>query len=113
MKKRRLANLAAFALPLLFSVAGCASCEKPAPAGQKAQPAVWVGRISLKGNEPHTWLALSTEDGTVYELIGERAAVIRDRHQNRRLRVEGKVVSAAKGPGFPARIEVGAFSEVQ
>lgn len=101
----------ALSLPVL-AAAGCVSPQQRAADGQKAAAGAWTGRISVKGNEPHAYLALTTDDGRVYELTGGVAAAIRNTFQNRRLRVEGTIAAQAGGPGFPARIEVTGFLEV-
>ena len=110
------------AVPLLaIALAGCVSDKEPSRTAATAVTAAWAGRVSVKGNEPHTWLALTVEDGKVYELVGDKAALIREGYQNRRLRVEGRIVSAAAAPGAataaapgtPVRIDVTGFREVQ
>ena len=72
------------------------------------------GRVAVKGSEPSTWVAL-VETGneeterparTEYALVGPLADEIRSRHQGRHLVVRGRIVSEARGPGFPAELKV-------
>ena len=60
------------------------------------------GKISVKGNGPHTYLCLSTETRTDYRLTGPLADAIQARYQQQRLRLKGRIESEALGPGFPA-----------
>lgn len=103
MRRGQAVRFALVSLPLLVLTA----------AGTGEGTASWTGRVTVKGNEPHAWLALTAEDGTVYEVVGEKALEIRKAWQGRRIRVEGRIVEEARGPGFPARLEATAFREVQ
>ncbi|MFO7780909.1 MAG: hypothetical protein R6W94_04720 [Spirochaetia bacterium] len=61
------------------------------------------GRLSVQGNEPHTFLALSTAD-RVFRVVGpleDRLA----RHQGQHVRVAGRIEEAGK-MGRPARLHV-------
>ncbi len=79
------------------------------------------GRVTVKGSEPATWVALvETGNGepespvrTEYALVGPLADEIRSRHQGRHLVVRGRIVSETRGPGFPAELEVIEILEVR
>lgn len=86
---------------LLFCVL-CITCDTTS----------WEGTLSLRGNEPHTQLMLSTAHGETYELTGPAAAEL-SRHQYRKVIIRGKLVSEAAGPGFPARIEVDKIVDIK
>jgi hypothetical protein len=66
----------------------------------------FIGKLYLMGNEPFTHVALKTEDGQVYALVGEPAKELR-RLQGRRVKVMGKP-SEEKPRGAKA-IEVKSF----
>ena len=62
------------------------------------------GRVAVKGNEPHTYIVLITED-TEYSIVGDLAGEIRSEYQNKIITVTGKIVKKAI-PGKPAELEV-------
>jgi len=69
------------------------------------------GRISIKGSEPHTYIALSTPDQT-FQLTGDRAEVLAADYQNRTVRVEGIRVEGDTASLLPL-IEVVSFEVVE
>lgn len=74
----------------------------------------WVtvqGKISVKGNEPHTYLCISTKEGLDYKLVGSLKDEIRARYQHVILHVSGKFTGKALGPGFPAELDVFEYTE--
>lgn len=86
---------------LLISVF-CTTCEASS----------WEGILSIRGNEPHTRLVLTTVQGESYELAGPMAGEL-SRHQYRKVIIRGKLASKAAGPGFPARIFVDKIVEIK
>ena len=70
---------------------------------------VFIGRIAVKGTEPHTFVSLTTDDGTEYRLRGEPAAELRAEHQNTTVSVRGRVLDSPGKP-MPASLEVVSFS---
>ena len=64
------------------------------------------GKISIKGNEPHTYLSLTTDNNIEYQLTGRYHDKIRDVYQQQTLPVKGKIEIDAIGPGFPALLDV-------
>ena len=64
------------------------------------------GKITVKGSEPHTYLVLVTEDQTDYKIAGKFHDEILKNYQQKILKVKGKIVRDAMGPGFPAELEV-------
>ena len=97
----------------------CASAAEPSdPPAPAAEPrdtpqvgaAVEVGgRVVAVGSEPHVLLVVVTEAGVEYELVGALAAELWGLQQ-RHVRVRGRVVQPAYGPGFPARLEVAEYT---
>ena len=69
-----------------------------------------IGKVYLMGNEPFTHVALKTDDGQVYALLGEHEKELR-RLQGRRVTVVGKL-SEEKPRGTKA-IEVKSFRVVE
>jgi starvation-inducible outer membrane lipoprotein len=51
-----------------------------------------TGRITIKGNEPHTQVVLVVNDTEEYIIIGELAETLRQEYQNRIVRVKGEIV---------------------
>lgn len=54
-----------------------------------AAPVVLSGKVSIKGNEPFTFVALTTADGRVFSLTGEKAKELWG-YQNHRVFVWGE-----------------------
>ncbi len=68
------------------------------------------GKISVKGNEPHTYLVINVEY-TDYILRGNIAGRIREEYQGRIVLIEGIIIKEEAGPGFPAEVEVVSLPE--
>lgn len=102
---RRTALLGAAAVILMMICMGCtvAMADDPEILGKKMQI---YGRISVKGNVPHTYLCLSTESGTDYRLEGGLRDLLWDQHQQETIRLEGLISKRAAGPGHPAEFIV-------
>jgi hypothetical protein len=83
--------LAVATLSLVF-LSGCSSLKL-------------AGRVAVKGSEPHTYLVLVV-DGRDYKLVGPLRDEIWKTYQGQRIRVRGRIVREARGPGFPAEVEV-------
>ena len=65
-----------------------------------------IGKVYLMGNEPFTHVALETDDGQVYALVGEHEKELR-RLQGRRITVVGK--PSEEKPRGARAIEVKSF----
>ena len=96
---------------LLACASAAEPSDPPASAPEPLEPppveaAIEVsGRVVAVGSEPHVLLVVVTEAGVEYELVGEPAAALWGLQQ-RRVRVRGRVVQPAYGPGFPAQLKV-------
>ncbi len=64
------------------------------------------GRISVKGNEPHTFLSLTTDSNIEYQLTGDYNDKIRRIYQLQIITLKGEIKRDAIGPGFPALFDV-------
>jgi hypothetical protein len=64
------------------------------------------GQISVKGNVPHTYLSLATNDNKEYSIVGKYKKEIWTTYQGQVIKVEGKITKKAIGPGLPAEFEV-------
>jgi len=64
------------------------------------------GKISIKGNEPHIYLSLTTDNNIEYQLTGDYKNKIREEYQQQVITLEGKITRKAIGPGFPALFQV-------
>ncbi len=93
-------------LTVLAAVFSCVVITGRSKAAGGEGSVILVGKVSVKGSEPNTYLALTAEDGTVYELAGEKAGELRDEYQGRLIEVRGMLVKEAVGPGMPARVEI-------
>ncbi len=69
-----------------------------------------IGKVYLMGNEPFTYVALKTDDGQVYALVGEHEKELR-RLQGRRVKVVGK--PSEEKPRGARAIEVKSFRVVE
>lgn len=69
------------------------------------------GRISVKGNEPFTYLCITTSDNREFKISGPMEPDLRQGYQNQIVRIRGIIESEAKGPGFPAIVLVEEFVE--
>lgn len=90
--KRR--NIFFDAIPFLFAIAVCA-CEHH----------TYTGTLSMRGNAPFPKLVLVTNNGTLFELVGDKAKELTS-HQYAHVVIAGKEIAPAKGPGFPAQLLV-------
>lgn len=101
MNKSLVRHTLAAAIVTAFTAAALTACS-----------VTLVGKISVKGNEPHTYLALVTRDGEEFAITGDHVATLRASYQNATLRVSGTVESRRLGPSFPARLRVERFEVV-
>ena len=64
------------------------------------------GTLHLKGSMPHAYLVLEEEHHhTDYKIINAKAMSL-IAQQNQHVQIKAKLIQKAKGPGFPATIEV-------
>ena len=90
-----------------------------AVSGQEGESAidliVLVGRVAIKGSEPHTMVVLTAVSETGrkvdYQLVGPLMAEIGRKYQNKTVRLRGRIVREPVGPGFPAQFEVFAVEQ--
>ena len=71
------------------------------------------GRVSVRGNEPFTYLSLVTQENEEYALVGPLEEEVRREYQGSYIKLRGQVLEEAKGPGFPAQLEVEEILEVK
>jgi len=71
------------------------------------------GRVSVVGNEPFAYLALTTDDGRQFALEGEKADELRAEFQGRRVRVFGTLEDENARPGRAGRIVVERFEALE
>ncbi len=92
----------------MFSLGnGCSKTQtKPMTDEQTSNLTTIQGKISIKGNEPHTWLALTTKEGRDYRLKGDLAKTLRNHYQQQVVVLEGEILSKSKTPGLPSAFAV-------
>ncbi|HPS85590.1 MAG TPA: hypothetical protein PLY36_02530 [Spirochaetota bacterium] len=72
-----------------------------------------TGVISVKGNEPHTYTAFTTENGELYKVDGPLSKELREKYQGTRVKIKAKLIKKKEKPGFgPGVIEVSELVEV-
>jgi len=92
----------AAALTTALPFVSCHSSSAP------AQPVLLIitGKVAVAGNEPFSYVRLLTAELQEYKLVGPKAASLRRHHQNEVVKLEGRIVQPAAGPGLPAEFEV-------
>lgn len=94
-------------LPSLLLPAACmssGSTEGPdRRTGGPADTGTITGRITIKGNEPKTFVALTAADGRVYEITGPLTGRLKEEYQYRTVTLEGELLRKSAGPGIPAQ----------
>ncbi len=71
------------------------------------------GVISVKGNEPHTYLAFTAENGDLYEIEGAMVNELREKYQGTKVKLKGKLLNKKDKSIFgPGVIEVTEITEV-
>lgn len=64
------------------------------------------GVISVKGNEPFTYLAITISGQGEYKIVGKWMKSLRSQYQQQQIVVKGIIVKESAGPGFPAELDV-------
>ena len=80
-------------VPAVFLPAACASGGRTEP----GDTGTITGKISVKGSEPKTFVALTTEAGTVYEITGPLTDRLAEDYQYSTVILEGKLIRAYAG----------------
>ncbi len=108
MKKRSCFLITATLLlfGIAFSCASDGTREKESEDLEAVTGSVFAGTLSMKGSEPHTYLALTTEEGIEYKITGPLEKKLAGAYQYKKVTVAGKIVKEAVGPGFPAELNV-------
>lgn len=104
-----------FTLILIFFIMNSSNqalSDKTVRENNRSELIVLRGKVSIKGNEPVTYLCLSSESGSEYKLTGKLQTIIRNRHQQQIIVVKGKIVKKAVGPGFPAEFDVSEILDI-
>ncbi|HUX12604.1 MAG TPA: hypothetical protein VMW87_06225 [Spirochaetia bacterium] len=73
--------------------------------------ATFTGRVSVKGSEPHTYLAIEIPGGEELEITGTLVDEIRAKFQGRTITVEGTITDKGSGPGFPPKLRATRIAE--
>ncbi len=95
---------------LLFVLLSGNSCEAPNQAQLGSSPAITskiiTGKIAIKGNEPRTWVCLTTASGVEYRLKGELTDKIRSEHQQETITIKGTPLDNPETQTLPIGFEV-------
>jgi len=62
------------------------------------------GTISVKGNMPHTYLAITADDGRVFKITGKAREELWNNYQGSKVTIKGKIISLPQGP-MPGEID--------
>ena len=62
------------------------------------------GTISVKGNEPHTFLAFTAPNGNMYRIEGSNVNELRSKYQGTRVRIKGKLIKETESSGFESGV---------
>ncbi len=104
--------LALIASSLIFNLS-FSQGSKPVNRAEIGEQMIIRGKISVKGNEPFTYLCLTTEIGTEYRISGQYLELIWRKHQMQMVELKGEIVKKAIGPGFPARFNASEILSVK
>jgi formylmethanofuran dehydrogenase subunit C len=55
------------------------------------------GTISVKGNMPHTYLAITADDGRVFKVTGNAKDELWNNYQGSKVTIKGKIISMPQG----------------
>lgn len=69
-----------------------------------------IGKITLAGNSPYTYVLLKSTSGPSYQIVGPLAREIQRHYKDRQLRIKGNIVKESLSPGFPAQFEATSFT---
>jgi hypothetical protein len=72
-----------------------------------------TGKIAVKGNEPHTYVVIVTEDKREYRITGDLEPEIRKNYQQKRVIVDAVIVKESDSPLIPTEIDVLKIEEFQ
>ena len=94
-----------------LTLLACTSSPEPGGQPQSQVETILVsGRVTVTGSEPHVMLVIVTDE-VYYELVGEVAEELW-KLQQRQVTVRGRIVRQALGPGFPARLAVNGYRDL-
>jgi len=66
------------------------------------------GKLSVKGHDPFTFLAVTEQGGKSYKIVGRHYKTLYG-HQGEVVWVKGKLIKPEKSPAIPAVLEVVTF----
>ncbi|MDH5559694.1 MAG: hypothetical protein OEY59_02415 [Deltaproteobacteria bacterium] len=99
MKQKANLNKRFILTPLIFIVALFIM-------GQSSGLLIIEGTLVTRGNTPKHYLTLTDKDNQTYRLNAADSSADLYQYLGQEVRLSGKVVSKALGPGFPALFEV-------
>jgi hypothetical protein len=71
-----------------------------------------TGKIVIKGEYPHTFIAMKVRNRVYYNVVGDLKRVLKASYQGKRITLAGHFVSSAQGPGMPARFHATKVVEI-
>jgi uncharacterized protein (DUF2147 family) len=77
---------------MISSLTVCSSSNTASKEGE-----VFIGIISLKGNEPHSYLLLKTDEGKMYKITGQVSNELRKSYQKKKIKIKGELISDQQG----------------
>ena len=64
------------------------------------------GKVAVAGNEPFSYVRVIDQNNVEYKLVGPLVEGLRKSYQGKVVKLRGKVIKRAVGPGFPAEFLV-------
>jgi hypothetical protein len=83
-----------------------ASCLSVFAQGSQQNNSILIGVISVKGNEPFTYVALTEANGHVWKLTGKKVQELKKDFQNKEVLLNLKEVPSYPESGLPPKVEV-------
>jgi hypothetical protein len=106
MKRHRLLVLTFFFLLMTGQTCNSAGIMNRSEPSNPDGNSVITGTISIKGNEPHTWVCLTTKAGEDFRLQGDQVQKIRTFYQHRLVSVKGSYLSPTQTGIWPRGFKV-------
>lgn len=93
-------------LLISINIINCQSISKNKVKTEKFKIIKIEGLISVRGSEPFTYLSILTDDNKEYSITGKLTNEIKNKYQNKKIKILGKIRTKTFSSGFAQEIEV-------